>query len=101
MTAYPTVIQQAVDYGRRLPAVQVLVDDLRGVPNSDTIDLDFLFNVPGDSIELGTTWAPCPDDWRLVYAGYRTFSRQDDRHRLATWDDVRAFLDSHTTALDS
>ncbi|MGW4791157.1 hypothetical protein ACWEPC_01915 [Nonomuraea sp. NPDC004297] len=98
MTLFPPAVQNAIDYGRTLPSVDVCFSDWRGLPSSPYIEVDFIIGIPDDSIELGTVWCPRPDGWTLTYAGWRTFSRQDDDLvELDTWDDVRAFLASQTT----
>jgi hypothetical protein len=101
MTTFPTVVQQAIDYGRALPSVNVCTSDWRGVPGGDAIEVDFLIGIPDDSIELGTVWCPRTDGWTLVGGSWRTFSRQDHSSPLDTWDDVRAFLDNHATTPNS
>ena len=94
----PPPVQDAVDFGLALPSVRVHYRDLRGVPVMDTIDVDYLLDLPGgECIEVGTHWV---DDgqWRLCSALWRTFSNEDETHPLSGWEQVREFLTKHTAS---
>ncbi|MEV0826376.1 hypothetical protein [Nonomuraea rubra] len=91
--ALPAPVQIAIDYGRQLPDTKVYWDDLRGIPGGDWIGVDFVLPYGEDNcIEMGTTWLPDGDGWRFDGALYRTFSRQNDLHKLGSWEEVAAFL---------